>query len=349
MRVGEPCPVNIAVRNDGESDFRGTVVAYFYDSETNALICKAETEPASTIVAAGATATATVTPTFPKDGEFTVVAWCRPEYGQTEYAMLTDTEGNPAKFQLRAKQAGVAEIGVPDMRIYPNPASDVATIEGIPSGATVEIYAVSGVKVKGSDCRRHVVANLRERHARRHVFRSCGRHDSQTAETIKAFICRSRRLANINRGRRLRFFSIANGAFPVLLPSGSCVQKNVVPVLVLCHKPFQRFPALHHDSFVQFAALGRGPCAMVVASPMIVIVQIKHIHHFRFVANFARSLKILEGMKRTDDFEQLLGFRQDRLPFPSLRSKQSRAPMPTHSSTLFPSLRLWQCVRCIPR
>lgn len=62
--------------------------------------------------------------------------------------MLTDTEGNPAKFQLRAKQAGVAEIGVPDMRIYPNPASDVATIEGIPSGATVEIYAVSGVKVK---------------------------------------------------------------------------------------------------------------------------------------------------------------------------------------------------------
>lgn len=148
MRVGEPCPVNIAVRNDGESDFRGTVVAYFYDSETNALICKAETEPASTIVAAGATATATVTPTFPKDGEFTVVAWCRPEYGQTEYAMLTDTEGNPAKFQLRAKQAGVAEIGVPDMRIYPNPASDVATIEGIPSGATVEIYAVSGVKVK---------------------------------------------------------------------------------------------------------------------------------------------------------------------------------------------------------
>ena len=112
--------------------------------ETNALICKAETEPASTIVAAGATATATVTPTFPKDGEFTVVAWCRPEYGQTEYAMLTDTEGNPAKFQLRAKQAGVAEIGVPDMRIYPNPASELLIANADRHIAGIELISMDG-------------------------------------------------------------------------------------------------------------------------------------------------------------------------------------------------------------
>lgn len=150
---GEVCNIDVPLRNDDETDFSGSVTAYFYCAENGKAL---HVEIDDVNIGAGEKTTVTIPVTFPENGKYEMFlkVWRSINNEYSYYrTFVTNTSGRKGSYLIgvgveveEGDGTGVNDLEqTPQVTISPNPASDIVTIKGIPeSMPVVTIYSTDG-------------------------------------------------------------------------------------------------------------------------------------------------------------------------------------------------------------
>ena len=137
--AGQPQTVEVALRNESQTDLSGTVFATFIERSKGISF---EVVSREISLPAGGQASAAFDVQFPESGNYDVYFRCF--YNRT---MVLDTDGGQAVKSLAVGEAGIGGPSASTLRLYPNPAADEATVDGLAEGSLVAVYSLEGVKV----------------------------------------------------------------------------------------------------------------------------------------------------------------------------------------------------------
>lgn len=137
--AGQPQTVEVALRNESQTDLSGTVFATFIERSKGISF---EVVSREISLPAGGQASAAFDVQFPESGNYDVYFRCF--YNRT---MVLDTDGGQAVKSLAVGEAGIGGPSASTLRLYPNPAADEAAVDGLAEGSLVAVYSLEGVKV----------------------------------------------------------------------------------------------------------------------------------------------------------------------------------------------------------
>ncbi len=137
--AGQPQTVEVALRNESQTNLSGTVFATFIE-RSKGISFEAVSREVS--LPAGGQASAVFDVQFPESGNYDVYFRCFDSR-----AMVLDTDGGQAVKSLAVGESGIGGPSAATLRLYPNPAADEAAVDGLADGDRVVVWSLEGVKV----------------------------------------------------------------------------------------------------------------------------------------------------------------------------------------------------------